>query len=141
MGKRIKKTIATGKVPSKFIIFAVSMGATLGIEKQKFAVGKSNPFPLYQFYFYCFFLSTCFASIFPSTLLFLTYCSHSSFSSLFLCFFLLQARQSSIFTFLSLLNCLLMFYACLLRTQIPVCWLPGFLIASHFAEKKKIPNC
>lgn len=30
-----------------------------------------------------------------------------------------------------------MFYACLLCTQIPVCWLPGFLIASHFAEKKK----
>lgn len=33
-----------------------------------------------------------------------------------------------------------MFYVCLLCTQIPVCWLPGFLIASHFAEKKEKKN-
>lgn len=123
-----KKTIAPWEVPSKFIIFAVSMGATLGIEKQKFAVGQSNPVLLLLFFLYFF------ASVFPSTFI-----VPDLLLSLVLFFFISFCFAPNK-TILSLLNCLFMFYACLLCTQIPVCWLPGFLIASHFAEKKKKKN-
>lgn len=125
MRKRVKKTIAPWEVPSKFIIFAVSMGATLGIEKQKFAVGQSNPVLLLLFFLYFF------ASVFPSTFI-----VPDLLLSLVLFFFISFCFATNK-TIPSLLNCLFMFYACLLCTQIPVCWLPGFLIASHFAEKKE----
>lgn len=128
MRKRIKKQSPLGKFRRSLLFLQYRWVQRWESKNKSLRWAK-----VIQFYFYCFFLYF-FASVFPSTFI-----VPDLLLSLVLFFFFSFCFAPNK-TILSLLNCLFMFYVCLLCTQIPVCWLPGFLIASHFAEKKEKKN-